>query len=112
MEDQNAINPVEETSTLNPEPANITALRQAFEAALASADFKNDKKVVEKAIKALEIPDPDARFRKQFFNVAKRNLLDEATPDENGYILHPSNAAINAEVERLLTNRRAKLATA
>jgi 3-deoxy-D-manno-octulosonic acid (KDO) 8-phosphate synthase len=86
----------------------ITALRQAFEVAIASDIFKDDKKAVQKAIDALEIPDPEARFRKLFLAIANRNLLAKAPKDENGNIRCPSDTAITAEVGRLLTNRRAK----
>jgi hypothetical protein len=87
-------------------------VQQAVDAALASPLFTGDIKVVNKALEALQIPDPDARFRKQFHDVAKRNLLAKATEDENGNIRKPSDVAINAEVDRLLTNLKAKKAKA
>jgi len=92
------------------EPTHLIALRQAFEAAIVSRLFTGDKKVVEKAIAALAIPDPDARFRKQFADVARRNLLAKAAADEHGNIRNPSQEAINAEVERLIANLKAKKA--
>jgi len=83
-------------------------VQQAVDAALASTYFTSDLKQVNKALEALQIPDPDARFRKQFSTVARRNLLANATEDENGNIRKPSHEAIKAEVDRLLTNLKAK----
>ncbi|MDD2271120.1 MAG: hypothetical protein PHP95_04185 [Desulfuromonadaceae bacterium] len=96
-----------------PTVAEIKAMVQhAVDAALASSAFTGDIKVVNKALEALAIPDPDARFRKQFSDVARRNLLAKAPEDENGNIRKPSDAAINAEVDRLLTALKAKKAKA
>lgn len=96
-----------------PTVAEVKAMvQQAVDAALASPLFTGNLNVVNKALEALQIPDPDARFRKQFSDVARRNLLAKATEDENGNIRKPSDEAINAEVDRLLTNLKAKKAKA
>lgn len=87
-------------------------VQQAVDAALASPLFTGNLNVVNKALAALAIPDPDARFRKQFHDVAKRNLLVRATADEHGNIRQPSDEAINAEVERLIAKLKAKKAKA
>ena len=92
-----------------PTTAEVTAMvQQAVDAALASTDFTGDIKVVNKALEALQIPDPDARFRKQFSDVATRNLLAKAPKDDNGKVAYPSDEAVKAEVDRLLANLKAK----
>ncbi|MDD2231123.1 MAG: hypothetical protein PHY48_17185, partial [Candidatus Cloacimonetes bacterium] len=81
-----------------PTVADVKAMvQQAVDAALASPLFTGNLNVVNKALESLQIPDPDARFRKQFSDVARRNLLAKAPEDENGNIRKPSDAAINAE---------------
>jgi len=99
------------TGTQPAESAVKVQLREAFEAAIASRDFINSSSLVRKAHKALEIPDPDARFRKLFKDVAIRNLLKKA-PVVNGSVSYPSDAALATEVQRLLDKRQANQATA
>jgi len=88
--------------------ASASQIRKACEDAVASLDFLNDEKLVRKALKALEIPDTEARFNKQFLAVATRNLLSKATKDANGNVPYPADTAIDAEVQRLFTNWRAR----
>lgn len=84
-----------------------TIVQQAVDAALASPLFTGNLKVVNKALEALAIPDPYARFRKQFKDVALRNLLAKA-PVVNGQVAYPSNEALAAELERLIDELKAK----
>ncbi|MEI8280494.1 MAG: hypothetical protein WCG87_12075 [Bacteroidota bacterium] len=88
-----------------------TMVQQAVDAALASTDFTSDINLVTKALKALAVPDAEARFRKQFRDVAVRNLLKKA-PVVNGNVAYPSDAVIDTEVSRLFANWRAKQAKA
>jgi hypothetical protein len=92
--------------------ASASQILKACEAAVTSLDFIRDVKLVTKAIKALEIPDAEARFRSQFRTVAIRNLLSNAKKDDNGNVPYPSDAVIDTEVSRLFTNWRAKQAKA
>lgn len=84
-------------------------IQQAVDAALASPLFTGDEKVVRKALEALAIPDIYARFRKQFQDVALRNLLAKA-PVVDGQIAYPTTEAKAAEVERLINELKAKKA--
>lgn len=87
-------------------------IRKACEDAVASLDFLNSTGLIKKALKALEVPDPEARFRKLFKEVAIRNLLSKATKDASGNVPYPSDAALTTEVERLFANRKANQAKA
>lgn len=86
-----------------------TMVQQAVDAALASPLFTGNINVVNKALAALAIPDPDARFRKQFRDIAIRNLLAKATV-VNGQIAYPSETDIANELSRLLQSRKNKQA--
>ena len=87
-------------------------IRKACEEAVASLDFLNRASLIKKALKALEVRDPEARFRKLFKEVAIRNLLSKATKDASGNVPYPSDAALTTEVERLFANRKANQAKA
>jgi hypothetical protein len=84
-------------------------LDEAYATACASGSFKGSKSHIQKAIDAL-MDDPEGRFRRQFEKTALKNLLAKATRNADGSVPYPSEEDINNEVERLLGNRRAKLA--
>lgn len=91
----------------------VAQLRVAFEEAIASKEFTSSTNHVKKALKALEVPDLEARFAKQFRDVAIRNLLSDAAKKSDGTsVPYPTDDAINTELNRLLANRKAKLAAA
>jgi hypothetical protein len=56
------------------EPQHVQDLRTAFALALATPDFTGDKKRVEKAIKALTLPDPETRVKAQLRSNAEKTL--------------------------------------
>jgi len=92
------------------EPLIILDLRRVFAQALVNKDFVGDRKRVDKAIKALTLPNPEDRVRAQLLTHAERSLYAQAARDaEKGApFVAPTKAAIDAQVEAGVLVWRAK----
>lgn len=92
------------------EPHYVTDLKAAFALAIASTDFTDNKKKVEAAIKALAVPNAEARVIAQLKTHAEKKLFADAglAAVKTGNFIAPTQEAIDAYVAVGLAAWRAK----
>lgn len=92
-------------------PQYVTDLKAAFELAIVSPDFIDNKKKVEAAIKALAVPNAEARVIAQLKTHAEKSLYAKAAMcalKNNTMVVAPTQEAINAKVAEGLAAWKAK----
>lgn len=83
-------------------PAYVDEFMLAYEAAIKSSDFLDDRKKVEKATAAMKLPNPEERVRAQLRSHAERNLRARAAreAERTGNYVAPTEADFKAYVEQ------------